>query len=180
MRIRLETTDRDPFWLIGDPTLNPRDEASDVMGIEIAITRNQQMVAGAEWEAQIAFDRQNQKLTLTGESYRVFPAEWERMAFIQSLTPVDAAELVHLFEGTVYLRVDAADEWREWPMPDAVVAIAGTRLSGKVGLYVSYRIQVGGMSSETASGYYEFLLDTYGRVLRDTSGRGLGGVGHSS
>lgn len=140
MRLRLETTDRAPFWLIGDPAMNYRTEGSDIMDADLQITRNQQGLSGAEWDGQLFFDRGNQKFSITATGWRFFTTEVARMDFIQSLVPQNQADLAHLWEGTVYVRIDTADGYKEWPLPGAVVSLVGTRIQGEGGLYLTYRV----------------------------------------
>lgn len=140
MRFRLETTDRAPFWLIGDPAMNPRTEGSPAMDADMQLSRNMQGISGAEWDGQLFFDRKNQKVSISATGWRFFETEVERMDFIQSLTPENQAELAHLWEGTVYVRLDTATGYKEWPLRGAVISLVGTRLQGEGGLYLNYRI----------------------------------------
>ena len=95
MRIRLETTDRLPFWLIGDPTLNERTEGSASLNETVQITRNQQTLNGAEWEAKSFIDRGNQSVMVEVSTRREFATEWARWQFLESLAPTDLDDELH-------------------------------------------------------------------------------------
>lgn len=150
MRVRLEHPDRAPYWLIGDPALNPRDGDSSIEEFDLQISRNMQSVSGAEWDAQASFDRANQKLVITASGYRTFESEEARMDFIALLAPADSAALLHEWEGDVWIRQDVpgTTEFREWPLYDAVVSLVGTRLTGEVGLHLNYRVTAPGIGSK--------------------------------
>lgn len=156
MRVRLITTDRDPFWLIGNPALNERDEQGQAMNEAIQATRNMQEQTGPEWEAREVFDRKNQRLTLDAAVRYEFATEWDRMDFLSRLANLDETEQEHLWEGDVWLRLDkvgsTTGEFREWKIPDAVVALAGTQIDGTCGLRLTYRIMAGGFSNSTREG----------------------------
>jgi hypothetical protein len=156
MRVRLITTDRDPFWLIGNPARNDRDEMSQALDESIQITRNMQQQQGAEWDASEFFDRANQRLVLDATVRYQFASEWARMDFLSRLGNIDPDEQEHHWEGDIWLRNDlmggTAGEFREWKIPNAVVALAGTKLDGAVGVRISYRITAGGFNNFTREG----------------------------
>jgi len=151
MRLRLETTERSPFWLVGDPAHNYRTEGSEAMNEDLQISRNQQALSGAEWDGQLFFDRKNQKVSITATGWRFFATEVERMEFIASLVPESQSDLAHLWEGTVYVRLDTADGYKEWPLRGAVVSLVGTKLEGEGGIYLNYRINAPGMGQVITS-----------------------------
>lgn len=162
-RLRLETTDRLPFWIVGDPAKNERTELSQTLGAQMQITRNTQLVSGAEWDVVQAYDRKNNKVVFTAEANRKFASAEARMAFLQTLAPVAADEALHLWEGTVWLRMSKPDaSFIEWPVPSAVITLAGTRLDGAVGLMITYQIVAGGISSATRTGYEGIFLQASG------------------
>jgi hypothetical protein len=145
MRIRLETTDRLPFWLIGDPTLNERTEGSRSLNESVQITRNQQTVSGAEWEAKTFIDRGNQSIMVEVSGRREFATEWERWQFLESLAPTDPDDELHRWYGDIWLRFPNADEtFNECLLPDAIISLTGKQLQGEVGLMLNYRIQAAG------------------------------------
>lgn len=145
MRIRLEAPGQPPYWLSGNPALNPRTEQSEAMQEGINITRQQQAVPGAEFAVQTFIDRSNQAVTITATTHRIFADEADRMEHISRLAPVDQTELEHQFSGAVWLRADRPNgAYKEFCLPNAVVSISGTRPEGEVGLYVTYSIRAGG------------------------------------
>lgn len=153
MRIRIESEDTLPHWLIGDPARPERDVEdglhadSQTLRQAPQITRNQQAMTGAEWEARRFFDRGNKGVAWEFENRRCFSSEIELMDFIQTLAPVEDADQLHVWAGDVWLRsvADASDgTFKEYKLPDAVVSLVGTQQEGKVGLRLTYRIQAGG------------------------------------
>lgn len=151
MRIRLETTDRLPFWIIGDPARPEREVtdgvASDSQSLQdsVQITRNQQSLTGAEWETRLVFDRGNSGVVYEATGHRIFQDEWAVLDFLQTLTPTDPDDELHRWSGDVWLRsVQAGSTFREWLLPEAVVALTGTRREGAAGLYLTYRITAAG------------------------------------
>lgn len=156
MRVRLITTDRDPFWLIGNPAKNERDQMSQAYEESIQVTRNMQEQTGAEWDARSFFDRGNQRVTFDATVRRQFANEVERMDFLARLAAINTADQEHLWEGDVWLRTDKRSdtpgEFKEWLLPNAVIALGGTKLDAECGLRLSYRIMAGGFGSETREG----------------------------
>lgn len=154
MRLRLVTTDRPPFWLVGDPAKNERTDQSAALTQTVQITRNQQVVTGAEWESKLHYDRQNGSVTIDANTRYEFASEIERMDFIAELAALEAANQKHEWGGDIWLRhVVAADStFKEWHLPDAVVSLTGTQLVGAVGLMLTYRVQAGGFDGETIEG----------------------------
>jgi hypothetical protein len=145
MRIRLETTDRLPFWLIGDPTLNERTEGSASLNETVQITRNQQSVSGAEWEAKTFIDRGNQSVMVEVSTRREFATEWARWQFLESLAPTDLTDELHRWYGDIWLRFTNADlTFNECLLPDSIISLTGKQLQGEVGLTLNYRIQAAG------------------------------------
>ncbi|GEP46173.1 hypothetical protein [Brevifollis gellanilyticus] len=161
MRLRLAATDRDPFWIIGDPALSARGEMSLALNERIQVTRNQQSVTGAEWDTQVHMDRKNQRVQLSANVRREFASEWERMDFMARLARLEPDEQLHRWAGDVWLRLDGADgaTFSEWLLEDAVVAVAGTELDGAIGLRMAYTVSCGGFSGVSHLGTsMQFLL----------------------
>lgn len=161
MRIRLETTERDPFWLIGNPAKNPRAEESEAYEEVLQITRQQQSVAGAGQDVTEHFDRGNQKLVLEATVKREFESEWARMDFLARLAAMEEANQEHLWSGDAWIRLDKMDgsgDFREWLLPGVVVALSATRIEGAVSLHVRYRITAGGFGGETREGNSSLAL----------------------
>lgn len=154
MRLRLETTERDPFWIVGNPALRERDEMSEAQSETFQVSRNMQGTAGAEWDAQEFFDRKNQRVTFDATTRYEFLTEWERMDFIARLAAIDEANQEHLWQGDVWLRLDKAgtSEFREWKLPRSVIGLAGSDLEGACGLRLRYRVTVGGFGTEAREG----------------------------
>lgn len=154
MRIRLETSDRDPYWLVGDPALNEREEMSQSGQDRVQVTRNQQGVGGAEWESEVIYDRKNQRLVFTAVVYRKFDSEWARMDFLSRLAAMNPAAQEHRWTGNVWVRIDkeGTHEFREWKLTNAVVGITGTELMSGIGLNITYTVTVGGFSGEVNEG----------------------------
>lgn len=154
MRIRLEASDRLPFWIIGDPALPEREvtdgiaSSSQALNESIQITRNQQTVPGTEWEVKRFRDRGNQSVTIEATGHRLFTTYTEREEFIESLCPLDPADELHRWQGDVWIRVtEAGGVFRDSLLPDAVIALTGTRIEGAVSLHLTYRIQAGGFDA---------------------------------
>lgn len=151
MRIRLEASDRLPFWIIGDPAHNERTEGSEALGESLQISRNQQTITGAEWEAKTFYDRGNQSVTVEATARREFADEWERHQFLETLAPTDLDEELHRWEGVVWLRFPKADgTFNESLMPDAILSLSGKQLDGAVGVRLTYRIQAPGFDIASA------------------------------
>lgn len=151
MRIRLETSDRLPFWIIGDPSHNERTEGSEALGESVQITRNQQTISGAEWEAKTFYDRGNQSVMVEATARREFADEWERHQFLEMLAPTDLTEELHRWEGDVWLRFPKADgTFNESKMPEAILALTGKQMDGAVGVRLTYRIQAAGFDIAAA------------------------------
>ncbi|GEP46171.1 hypothetical protein [Brevifollis gellanilyticus] len=159
MRLRLVTTDRDPFWIVGDPALTALDKAGTAMGERVQLSRSQQSATGAGWDSQIHYDRMNQRVVITATARREFATDWERMSFLCRLAAVNETAQEHLWEGVVWLRLDqpGSTGFREWRLGDAVVGLAGTELEGQVGLRISYTVSCGGFSSEVREGTSEHV-----------------------
>ena len=164
MRIRLHASDRLPFWIIGDPALNERTEASQSLEDRVQITRNQQPVTGAEWEVKTFYDRQNGSVVYEVTGRREFASDWARHEYLMSLAPTDLAEEAHRWEGDVYVRFPNADStFNESKLPDAVISLAGQVLDGAVGLRLTYRIQAGGFDvAANVSGVEKVALEADG------------------
>lgn len=154
MRLRLHTPDRAPYWIIGNPALNERTEMGTSSRERVQLTRNQQILSGADWEGILAMDRRNQRVVFAADVRREFADEMARMDFITRLGALNEAEQEHRWEGDVWLRIDTpgTTEFREWLMKDAVVGISGTEMQGAVGLIISYAVSFGGFTGETRSG----------------------------
>lgn len=167
MRIRLETTERDPFWIIGNPAANER-ASTEVAGMSSALndafqaTRNQQAVSGAEWEAQVFYDRKNQRFAVDATTRYEFLTEWDRMDFLSRLVALEEDAQEHLWEGVAWLRLDkpGSTEYREWELPRAVVSLVGVDPVGTVALMLRYRVQAGGFSGATLNGLSELVTLT--------------------
>lgn len=151
MRIRLEASDRLPFWIIGDPARPEREVVNGVasdsqtLNESIQISRNQQAVPGAEWEVKSFRDRGNQSVTVEATGHRLFSTQAERQAFIESLCPLDPDAELHRWQGDVWLRITMpGGTFRESLLPDAVCSLTGTAIEGAVSLRLTYRIQAGG------------------------------------
>jgi hypothetical protein len=160
MRLRLHTSDRAPYWIIGNPALNERTEMGTSMRERVQVTRNQQILSGAEWEGILGIDRRNQRVVLSADVRREFADEMARMDFITSLAALNESDQEHRWEGDVWLRIDkpGTNEFREWLMKDSVIGITGTEMQGTVGLVISYAVSLGGFTGETRSGESESLL----------------------
>lgn len=154
MRLLLETDDRAPYWLVGDPTLNDRTDQSSGMAEQIQVTRNQQVVTGADWETTLGLDRGNQQVTITCSTRRQFDSEQERMDYIAALSATNAAEQLHRWAGSVTVRVDdlISGTYRDYLLPDAVVGLAGMVLVGAVGLTLTYQVRAGGFGARSSLG----------------------------
>jgi hypothetical protein len=148
MRLRLETTTRAPYWLVGDPLANARSEQSEALTETLQITRNVQAVAGAGFDTQLHFDRGQQKVAFDATCNRIFSTGLERLAFLASLAPIDLTTQRHLWEGTAWLREDSGTSFIEYALPQCVIMLTGTQLVGALGLNLTYRIQAGGFTSE--------------------------------
>lgn len=148
MRLRLETTTRPPYWLVGDPLANARSEQSEALTETLQITRNVQAVAGAGFDTQLHFDRGQQKVAFDATCNRIFTTGLERLAFLASLAPIDLTTQRHLWEGTAWLREDSGTSFIEYALPQCVIMLTGTQLVGALGLNLTYRIQAGGFSNE--------------------------------
>lgn len=160
MRLRLVATDRDPFWIVGDPALSVRGEMSLALNERIQITRNQQAVTGAEWEGQLHQDRKNQRVVVSANVRYEFTSGWEQMDFIARLASITEAEQLHRWEGEVWLRLDkpGTTEFKEWRLAEAVIGIAGTELDGEIGLRISYTVSFGGFTGEARTGASQLAL----------------------
>lgn len=154
MRLLLETDDRAPYWLVGDPTLNDRTDQSSGMAEQIQVMRNQQVVTGADWETTLGLDRGNQQVTITCSTRRQFDSEQERMDYIAALSATNAAEQLHRWAGSVTVRVDdlISGTYRDYLLPDAVVGLAGMVLVGAVGLTLTYQVRAGGFGARSSLG----------------------------
>lgn len=179
MRLRLEHESAAPHWLIGDPTVLER-EWSDVLTDTWQITRQNQGVAGAGYKSKVFYDRGNQGVAFDMRGHWIFEDEFARMDFIASLAPVDDEEGLHEWEGDCFLRVEKGDVWQEWPAPGAVISLSSVAIDAEVGLHLTYRVQVPGLSRTTTAGMYDWLLDTSGQPLLDTSGRRLASAEHDA
>ncbi len=151
MRIRLEASGRLPFWIIGDPAAPERDVTdgvpsySQAINESIQISRNQQTVPGTEWEAKRFRDRGNQSVTIEATGHRIFTSYTERQEYIESLCPLDPDDELHRWQGDIWVRVnETGGVFRDSLLPDAVIALTGTKIEGATGLYLTYRIQAGG------------------------------------
>lgn len=145
MRIRIESDGKLPFWLAGNPSLNPRTEQSEVLNEQVQITRSQQEVTGSDWEVKQFEDRGNQGVVYIASVKWQFTDTWAAMDFIAALAPNDAAQRLHEWSGNVWLREDkeGTDEYKEWLLPKAVVSLASA-VRNAVRVEVSYRISAGG------------------------------------
>lgn len=159
MRIRLETSDRPAFWLVGDPGLSARMEASSALTEGLQVTRNQQIVAGSDWESILGVDRGNQRVVLTSTTRREFDSEQARMIFITALAAVDSARQLHRWAGNVFVRIDTSPvAFDEYNLPDSVVALTALVMEGAVGLKLTYQITAGGFG-DASGGFGEGLVD---------------------
>ena len=168
MRLLLETEDRDPYWLVGDPTLNERTDQSAGMSEQIQVTRNQQVVTGAGWESALGLDRGNQQVTITATTRRQFDPEKERMDFIAELAATDPGEQLHRWAGTVTVSIDelGTDTQRNYILPNATVSLVGMVLVAAVGLNLTYQVKAGGFGERSTSGQGE----TFNLVATDAGG----------
>jgi len=155
MRLRLESPHYLPFWLIGDPARNERDpvggQYSDGQTNQesIQITRNQQVVGGAEWESQVTFDRGNGSVRFEAQVRKAFVDEWQLIDFLAQLAAEEEADELHGWSGDVWLRSSKHDgSFREWLLPDAAVSLMGTKREGAIGLMLTYRITAPGFSPD--------------------------------
>jgi hypothetical protein len=168
MRLLLETEDRDPYWLVGDPTLNERTDQSAGMSEQIQVTRNQQVVTGAGWDSALGLDRGNQQVTITATTRRQFDSEKERMDFIAELAATNPSEQLHRWAGTVTVSIDelADDTLRNYVLPNATVSLVGMVLGAAVGLNLTYQVRAGGFGERSTSGQGE----TFNLVATDAGG----------
>ena len=159
MRIRLETADRLPYWLVGDPGLSDRVEASSALAEGLQITRNQQIVSGSDWETVLGVDRGNQRVVLTATTRREFDSEEARLSFITSLAALDPVNQLHRWSGDVYARIDTGEAtFVEYAMPRSVVALTALTLEAMIGLKLTYQITAGGFG-ESAGGVGNGLVE---------------------
>lgn len=159
MRLRLETADRPPFWLAGNPALNERTEQSQVLTEQLQIGRTQQELAGADWDAKTFFDRGNQSVSLLASVKWQFTGQWEAMDFVASLAPNDKAASLHAWTGDVWIREDkeGTDEYKEWLLPKAVITLTGAQRNG-VRVELSYRISASGFGASGTGSQQTFNL----------------------
>lgn len=148
MRLRLENTGEVPFWFVGDPTKNERTEMSLALDESFGFQRNQQSVAGAEWESQKHFDRKNQRFTVSATVHYEFADDWARMDFLARLMSLDPTERLHKWQGQVWLRVDkqGTTEFREWRLADAIITLNAPVPRGTVGLDLRYTVTCKGFA----------------------------------
>lgn len=154
MRIRIEASENDPYWIIGDPALDEIGQMSQALSDRVQVTRNQQAINGAEWEGVLFRDRKNQRVVFSAMVNRKFESEWDRMDFLSRLAAINAVQQEHVWEGDVWVRLDkpGTSEFREWKLAEAVIGIAGTDLQGAVGLNITYTVSCGGFSGEVRDG----------------------------
>ena len=154
MRIRIEASENDPYWIIGDPALDEIAQMSQALSDRVQVTRNQQAINGAEWEGVLFRDRKNQRVVFSAMVNRKFESEWDRMDFLSRLAAINAVQQEHVWEGDVWVRLDkpGTSEFREWKLAEAVIGIAGTDLQGAVGLNITYTVSCGGFSGEVRDG----------------------------
>lgn len=162
MRFRIEASDRDPYWFIGNPAQNERTEMSAALDERVQITRNQQTVPGAEFEGVLVRDRKNQRLVFTATVKRTFESDWDREDFLMRLAALGPGEQEHRWQGDVWVRRDkmGTTEFKEWKLADAVIGISGTDYLGECGLKITYTITAGGYSGQTRSGTSQLALLT--------------------
>jgi hypothetical protein len=124
------------------------------MAEQIQVTRNQQVVTGADWETTLGLDRGNQQITITCSTRRQFDSEQERMDYIAALSATNAEEQLHRWAGSVTVRVDdlISGTYRDYLLPDAVVGLAGLVLVGAVGLTLTYQVRAGGFGARSSLG----------------------------
>lgn len=151
MQLRLEAPGELPFWLQGNPALDPR-EVSEVLALNLQITRNQQIQTGAEWRSVIATDRRNQKVSFTGYNHMIWQDDpFGPMDYLVQLAPIEEDKELHAWAGTVVVRKSVGSVFKEYRMPGAVVSLDGVALDGEVGLKLTYRVTGPGFS-DTATG----------------------------
>lgn len=168
MRVRLHTTDRLPFWLVGNPTSNERVEMSSALDFKLQVSRNQQTVSGAEWDSKLVFDRDNQSVTADFTVRYEFEDSWARMDFTARLAALDRDAQEHRWSGDVWIRdeKEGTAEYRDWLLPEAAVSLTGYDPQGAVGLVLSYRISAGGFdTAQTTQGTPFVRLTSEGTVV---------------
>lgn len=183
MRARLEATGQDPIWLVGNPFVTTRGNGGGggAMTENWGITREQQIERGAGWEQKLYLDRGNQGVALDLSDRHEFEDAIARLDFIARLAPMNEADALHAWEGTVYLRLDRADDtWKERALPDAVLSLGALMPEGETGLRLTYRIQGPGLApeSEAVTGTYEWLISAEGEPLMDVENFYLAGGEH--
>lgn len=136
------------MWLIGNPVSNPRTEESGIINLDVSISRQQQEIAGADWEKKQFIDRGNQSVILTASARFEFQEIAEAMDFAASLAPNDPSLRRHEWAGNVWLRIDklGATEYKEWALPNAVVSLAGHKLVGAT-VELTYRVSASGFGA---------------------------------
>lgn len=148
MRLRLEAKSKTPVWLIGNPVSNPRTEESGIINLDVAISRQQQEIAGADWETKQFIDRGNQSVTLTAAGRFEFQELAEAIDFVATIAPNDPSLRRHEWAGNVWLRIDklGTTEYKEWALPNAVVSLAGHKLVGAT-VELTYRVSASGFGA---------------------------------
>lgn len=167
MRLRLHAPDRLPFWIVGDPTHNERTEGSSALEMKAQISRDQSPVGGAAWDVKKFIDRGNGSVSYDLTARREFATEIERQDFIASLRPVIEADSLHGWSGDAYLRLtvpgSSTDEFKEWHLPGAVLALTGNTIHGACGLLLNYRLTAGGFNlAGTTTGTEKVYLTANG------------------
>lgn len=160
MRIRLEHPDRAPYWLAGNPALNGRTEQTEGLKLSPQLTRNGQAAGGAGWDAQMMFDRGNQKVIFDADLVRGFDTEIECMDFIARLGALDRTVQEHEWWGDVWLRLDDGATYKEWQLPKAKVSLSGLEPRG-VSVQLRYRIEAGGFGATRSGGINLTTLEAY-------------------
>lgn len=177
MRLLLNTPDRSPYWLVGDPALNDRTQQSGSLNDTIQLTRNQLIVAGSDWETVLAEDRGSQRVVITATTRREFENEIQRMDFVSSLGSKDPALQLHRWQGDVTVRIEGANGlYKDYTLPGAQIGLSAISPIGAVDLRLTYTVTCGGFGVPDGSGTSGALFDLIATDPGSTSGLLLSSV----
>lgn len=149
MKLRIDAPSKAPVWFVGEPDVSVRD-FPEAMQLVVRLQRNQQPVPGAGQDSADFYDRGNARLAFEASTSRKFDGPIERMDFFARLAAVAPADQPHAWAGDVWARVEEADEFAEYKLPEAVISLAGVEFEGAVSLRLRYLVQAGGIDYSAA------------------------------